>query len=98
MYNTIIIIPVLGNSKRLPNKNIKLLGGIPLLVHSINYARRSGVQKIVVTTDNEKIKQITLKNNVDRPTELSGDTNTTISVLKHVLEFIDEIFENVILL
>ena len=38
MGKTIAIIPARGNSKRLPNKNIKLLGGLPLLVRSINYA------------------------------------------------------------
>ena len=38
MGKTIAIIPARRNSKRLPNKNIKLLGGLPLLVRSINYA------------------------------------------------------------
>ena len=36
---TIAIIPARGGSKRLSNKNIKLLGCIPLLAHSINYAK-----------------------------------------------------------
>ena len=37
---TIAIIPARGNSKRLPGKNTKFLGGIPLLAHSIKYAQQ----------------------------------------------------------
>ena len=98
---TIAIIPVRGGSKRLPNKNITLLGGIPLLVHSINYAKENGIKKIVVSTDDKKIKEIALDNNVevvDRPNYLASDNATTVSALKHVLETVAEDFENVILL
>lgn len=101
MSNNIVIIPARGNSKRLPNKNIKLLGGIPLLVHSINYAKNNGIQKIVVSTDSDLIKEISLKENVtviDRPLELAGDDCSTVSALKHVLNSLEEKFDNVILL
>ena len=40
MSKTIAIIPARGGSKRLPGKNIKLLGEIPLLAHSILYAKQ----------------------------------------------------------
>ena len=103
MPKTIVIIPARGNSKRLLNKNIKLLGGIPLMVHSINYAKRHGfIDAIYVSTDNEDIKQIALRNGVlviDRPKELSGDLEPTVTVLKHVLETIkDHDVENIVLL
>jgi len=100
-FKYIVIIPARGGSKRFPNKNITLLGGIPLLVHSINYAKTNKINKIVVTTDDLKIKEIALKNGVDvidRPKELSGDTATTVSAIKHVLENVEETFDNVILL
>jgi len=99
--NSIVVIPARGNSKRLANKNIKLLESIPLLVHSINYAKKNGIHKIIVSTEDDKIKQIALENNVevvDRPIELSGDNCTTVSALKHVIENIKDEFENVILL
>ena len=41
MTKTIAIIPARGNSKRLPGKNIKLLGGLPLIAHSILYAKNN---------------------------------------------------------
>ena len=99
---TIAIIPARGNSKRLPNKNIKLLDGLPLLVHSINYAKQHDfIDAIYVTTDNEDIKHIALQHGalvIDRPSELSGDSEPTVTALKHVLESIDDGIENVILL
>lgn len=99
---TIAIIPSRGNSKRLPKKNIKDFGGIPLLVHSINYAKKfSFIDAIYVTTDNAEIKKIALNQNVnviDRPAKLSGDLEPTVSALKHVLETLSKTIENVILL
>ena len=99
---TLVVIPARGGSKRLPNKNMKIVGGIPLLVHSINYAKQHDfIDAIYVTTDNEEIKNIALQHGVlvvDRPLELSGDLEPTVTALKHVLEVIDYEVENVILL
>jgi CMP-N-acetylneuraminic acid synthetase len=99
---TIAIIPARGNSKRLPNKNIKLLGGIPLVVHSINYAKQNDfIDAIYVTTDDKEIKDVALQHGalvIDRPKELSGDFEPTVTALKHVLESLDNVIQNVILL
>lgn len=100
----IAIIPARGGSKRLPNKNILLLDGIPLIAHSIIFAQNnpSIVNDIFVTTDDEEIKEISLKFGakvIDRPSELSGDLDSTVSALKHCLEVINDAqIENVILL
>ncbi|HEX8017069.1 MAG TPA: acylneuraminate cytidylyltransferase family protein [Flavobacterium sp.] len=100
---TIAIIPARGGSKRLPQKNIKFLGEIPLLAHSILYAQANNdiIQEIYVSTDDEQIKQVALQFGakiVDRPLSLSGDFEPTVSALKNVLEQIDKKIENVILL
>lgn len=99
----IAIIPVRGGSKRLPNKNILLLNNIPLLVYSINYAKANSqiIDKLIVSTDDEKIKQIALHNGVEvivRPKSLAGDNEPTVTALKHVLENVEEQYDNVILL
>lgn len=100
----IAIIPARGGSKRLPNKNILLLDGIPLIAHSIMYAQQNAnlIDAIFVSTDDEKIKEIALKYGaqvIERPKELSGDLEPTVSALKHCLESInDASIENVILL
>ena len=99
---TIAIIPARGGSKRLPGKNTKLLGEIPLLAHSILYAKQHNfIDAVYVSTDDVVIKEIALQYGaivIDRPKALSGDLEPTVSALKHVLESIDEIIENVILL
>jgi N-acylneuraminate cytidylyltransferase len=98
---SIAIIPARGGSKRLPNKNTALLGGVQLIVHSIQYAKENGVKTIVVSTDDELIKKIALLSGaqvIDRPAALATDESPTIAALKHVLENINEKFENVILL
>lgn len=99
---TIAIIPARGGSKRLPKKNIKLLGGIPLIAHSILYAKEHDfIDAVYVSTDNVAIKEIALQYGaivIDRPQEISGDLEPTVSALKHVLESIDRSVENVILL
>lgn len=98
----IVVIPARGGSKRLPQKNIKFLGGIPLLAHSIVYAKKHHfVNEIYVSTDDEKIRETAITFGakvIDRPRELSGDFEPTVSALKHVLQIIDDKVDNVILL
>lgn len=100
---TIAIIPARGGSKRLPEKNTKLLGNIPLLAHSILYAKQNSaiINEIYVSTNDDKIKKIALEYGatvIDRPESLSGDLEPTVTALKHVLESIEKEVENVILL
>ncbi|PBJ13843.1 cytidylyltransferase domain-containing protein [Flavobacterium sp. ACN6] len=99
----IAIIPARGGSKRLPQKNIKLIDGIPLLAFSILFAKANHkiIDEIYVSTDDEKISQIALEYGakvIERPEAISGDYEPTVSALKHVLETIDLNVENVILL
>jgi N-acylneuraminate cytidylyltransferase len=100
---TIAIIPARGNSKRLPNKNLLLLGGIPLLAHSILFAQRNStiIDEIYVTTDNAAIKKVALQYGakvIDRPDTLSGDFEPTISCVQHALDSIPDAVESVVLL
>ncbi|UQD56159.1 acylneuraminate cytidylyltransferase family protein [Flavobacterium sp. K5-23] len=103
MTKTIAIIPARGGSKRFPQKNVHLFGGIPLLMHSINYALENSaiIDTVYVSTDDAIIKKIALDHGakvIDRPETLSGDHEPTISALKHVLESIETAVENVVLL
>ena len=101
---TIAIIPARGGSKRLPGKNIRLLDGIPLIEHSINYAKGFSkyIDNIFVSTDSSEIKKVALDCGVDvieRPKHLSTDFSTSVSALKHVLESLPGVdVENVVLL
>lgn len=100
---TIAIIPARGGSKRLPQKNIKFLGEIPLLAHSILYAKANKeiIDDVYVSTDDDDIKKIALEFGakvISRPESISGDLEPTVSALKNVLEQIDTDVENVVLL
>ena len=100
---SIAIIPARGGSKRLPGKNIRLLNGLPLIMHSINYAKTNSdiIDNIYVSTNDSEIKRIALDEGIeviDRPLGISGDEATTLSALKHVLENIEDKIEKVILL
>lgn len=100
---TIAIITARGGSKRLPNKNIRLLNGLPLIAHSILFAQKNSsiIDKVYVSTDDEAIKIIALQYGakvIDRPQNLAGDLEPTVTALKHVLESINEDIENIVLL
>ena len=103
MGKTIAIIPARGGSKRLPSKNIKMLNGLPLIAYSINYAlsNHNIIDEVYVSTDDNDIKRVVEKYGakvIDRPLELSGDLEPTVTALKHVLSILDEDIETVVLL
>ena len=53
------LVPARGGSKGIANKNIRLLNGLPLLVHSINYALNDPlIDDVYVTTDSVEIADI----------------------------------------
>ncbi len=53
----IAIIPAKACSERCPGKNLRLLGGVPLFLHSVRYARQEGFVPIV-STDSDEIAAI----------------------------------------
>ena len=52
------IIPARKGSKGIKNKNLKKLGGKPLIQHTIEEALKSKINKIVVSTNNTKINLV----------------------------------------
>ena len=60
--NTIVIIPCKMDSKRLPNKNLSLIGDKTLLEYAILYAEQSKYSKhIIVSTESDDVKEICKK-------------------------------------
>lgn len=84
------LIPARSGSKRVPNKNIKMLGGHPLLAHTIDAALRSKVfSRVVVSTESEEIKKIALRYGAEvpflRPAEFAADSSPDIEWASHLL-------------
>ncbi|WP_422105122.1 cytidylyltransferase domain-containing protein [Winogradskyella sp.] len=103
MGKTIAIIPARGGSKRIPNKNIIDFNGLPLLVHSIHYAKANAdiIDEVYVSTDNDQIKAVAESYDalvIERPSTISDDTATTVSVLKHALQILGNDIDCVVLL
>lgn len=85
------LIPARGGSKRLPGKNIKSLGGRPLIAWTINAAHESGVCTYVkVSTDDPAIADVARQYGASvpclRPTELATDTAGSVDVVLHALD------------
>ena len=89
----IAIIPARRGSKGLPNKNIKLLGGMPLICHSIKAALTSNlINRVIVSTEDKKIASIAKDCGAEvpfmRPVNLANDTSKVIDTYLHVVDMI----------
>jgi N-acylneuraminate cytidylyltransferase len=84
------IIPARGGSKGVPRKNIKLIAGKPLIVWSIEAAKKSKfLDDFYVSTEDEEIAKIAQKYGakvIKRPMELATDEAVMMDVLRHALE------------
>lgn len=89
------IIPARGGSKSIPRKNIKDLGGKPLIAWTIEAAKASGVfERIILTTDDSEIAEVGKKWGIEvpflRPKELAEDKTPTLPVLQHAVSWLKE--------
>lgn len=89
--NYIAVIPARAGSKRLVGKNIKPLGGLPLIGWSIKSAIESNIFKdIIVSTDSVEIEDISIKYGAIslglRSKELSTDDASSIDVVIDVID------------
>jgi len=97
------LIPARGGSKGLPKKNIRPLLGKPLIVWTIEEAKKSKyIDKIIVSTDDEEIAHISRENGADvpflRPKEFAMDTSKSADVIIHALDFLEKQNEQYLLI
>jgi CMP-N,N'-diacetyllegionaminic acid synthase len=88
--HVVAVIPARAGSKRLPRKNVRQLGGRPLISYSIEHARAARwIREIYVSTDDAEIGAIAAEAGaivVERPADLSSDTASSESAILHVLD------------
>lgn len=89
------IIPARSGSKGIPNKNIKILNGKPLLAYSIDQAKNSKYNiRIVVSTDNNEYKNVAIKYGAEvpvlRPKEISQDDSIDFEFINHMINYLNE--------
>ena len=91
--NIIAVIPARSGSKGVPDKNIKLLAGKPLIAYSIAVAKKSKlINRTIVSTDSKKYASLAKEYGAEvpflRPAELAGDTSTDYEFVKHLLDWL----------
>jgi len=106
MSNRVLaVIPARGGSKRISRKNIREVGGKPLIAYAIEHANAaSAVDRSVVSTEDEEIKSVAQEYDGDvpfnRPAHLATDTATSNEVVVHAIKWFKqrgEIFDTVCL-
>lgn len=75
----LFVITARGGSKGVPGKNIRVLGGMPLIAYKIIAAKKCQYEsRIIVSTDDEDIAEIAKKYGAEvpfvRPAELATDS------------------------
>jgi len=88
---TIAIIPAKGFSQRIPRKNIKNFYGKPIISHSIETAKKSGLFKhIIVSTEDPQIAEIVKEYGAEvpfmYPRDKVSDTSKAFSHVSYTLE------------
>ncbi len=87
------LITARSGSKGVPNKNIKLLAGKPLVYWTIKEALKSRfIDDLIVSTDSQKIADICVKYGATapflRPKVLAKDNSTSMDAVRHAVNFL----------
>ena len=93
--NILAIIPARAGSKSVPHKNIRMIGGKPMLAHSIDHAKASKyINRVIVSTDSKEYADIAREYGAEvpfiRPEEYATDTALDYDVFLHALTWLKE--------
>jgi CMP-N,N'-diacetyllegionaminic acid synthase len=91
--DTVAIIPARSGSKGIPNKNIRLLRGHPLIAYSILAARQcTTISRVFVSTNSPEIAAIAEQYGAEvpflRPAEFATDSATDRDFLLHAMQWV----------
>jgi N-acylneuraminate cytidylyltransferase len=96
----IALITARGGSKRVPNKNLRLLGQKSLIERTVEVAKNSSlIFDIILSTDDiyiaDKCKELDIIIPWLRPSELSSDSSSSVDVAIHAIDWYESIFSTV---
>jgi CMP-N-acetylneuraminic acid synthetase len=88
------LIPARGGSKGIPNKNIRLLCGKPLLAYTAEAALHAqSLERVILSTDSEAIAKVGEEWGLEvpfmRPANLAKDDTPTLAVVQHAIQWIE---------
>jgi CMP-N-acetylneuraminic acid synthetase len=87
------IIPARSGSKGVPDKNIRLLGGYPMIAYSIIAAKYTkGIDRVIVSTDSRKYADIAIEYGAEipvlRPSEITQDQSSDFQFMEHIIDWL----------
>jgi CMP-N,N'-diacetyllegionaminic acid synthase len=93
--NIVAMIPARGGSKGIKDKNITLVAGKPLIVHTFEAAKASKkLSRVIFSTDSPRFREIALENGIEapflRPPELAVDTTCVVDVMAHCVKWLKD--------
>lgn len=93
MSKVVALIPARAGSKGVPNKNVRLLGGHPLIEWSIKACLKAElVDRVIVSTDSAEYAELAVRLGAEapflRPAEISGDRSTDYDFVVHALDWL----------
>jgi len=96
MLRVLGVIPARGGSKGVPRKNLRPLGGRPLIAWTIAAAREADhLSRVIVSTDDDEIAEVAESLGADvpfrRPAELASDTASGLDNAQHALRAVEEL-------
>lgn len=97
------LIPARGGSKGVPRKNLRTVGGKPLIAWTVAAARRAKtVDRVILSSDDAEIAEVARAYDCDipfmRPAELATDDAAMLDVVRHAIRSLEETYDYVVLL
>jgi CMP-N,N'-diacetyllegionaminic acid synthase len=95
MTSVVALIPARSGSKGVPGKNVRELGGRPLLAWTIAAClRTSAIERVIVSTDSGEYAHLAVSFGAEapflRPAEISNDSSTDYEFIAHALDWLDQ--------
>ncbi|MBD3670065.1 MAG: acylneuraminate cytidylyltransferase family protein [Gammaproteobacteria bacterium] len=88
------IVPARSGSTGVKHKNVRDLAGQPLMSYTIEAAKRSGLSRVILSTDSDEYSEIGRRYGAEvpflRPAEFASVDAKAISVIRHAIEFFDQ--------
>jgi spore coat polysaccharide biosynthesis predicted glycosyltransferase SpsG len=95
LMRILFVVPARGGDREVPYLNIKKLGGLPLIAHTLVEAGKSRhPHTLVVSTDDDQVAQVAEEYGAQvpfrRPSELASDSAELKDIVRHAVAFVEE--------
>lgn len=95
MSEVLAIIPARSGSKSVKHKNIRTIGGKPMIAYSVEHGLKANcINRVIVSTDSEEYAAIAREYGAEtpflRPAEYATDTSLDLEVFEHALQYLKD--------